>query len=63
MVLLYGANHSAGHHPAVPVGSIGNRGAAFGNQHLVAGILAIPIGVGPLFPVVAVIVWQRGRDC
>ena len=53
----------AGCHPTLPVGSIGNRGLAFGNQHLVAGILAIPIGVGPVFPIMAVVVRQRGWDC
>ena len=53
----------AGGDAALPVGPIGNRGPAFGNQHLVAGILAIPVGVGPLFPIVAVVVRQRGWDC
>ena len=63
MVLLYGANHFAGGDATLPVGSIGNRVPTFGNQHLVAGILAIPVGVGPLFPITAVIVRQRGWDC
>ena len=53
----------AGRHPALPAGSIGNCGPAFGNQYLVAGILAIPVGVGPVFPILAVVVRQRGWDC
>ena len=53
----------AGRHRAFPVGSIIDRGSAFGNQYLVACISAIFVGVGPVFPIMAVVVRQCGWDC
>ena len=40
------------------VGSVGNCGPAFGYQHLVASVLAVAIGVRPVFSIVAVVVRQ-----
>ena len=40
----------AGGHLAFPVSSEGDGGPAFGNQRLVAGVLAVVVGVGPVFP-------------
>ena len=42
-------------HMASPVGAEAWPGPAFGDQHLLAGVLAVAVGVCPVLPVVAVV--------
>ena len=41
----------AGFDSALSVGLVSGSDEAFGDEHLLAGVLAVPVVVGPVFPV------------
>ena len=48
--LLYGASHWPAVTRTLPVGLVGDGGPTFGDQDFLSGVLAVAVGVRPMFP-------------